>query len=600
MATTSETAAPRSQALVDPRWAPGPIQRWAPGPIQGWEWGLLFALCAGLLAYWVPHYHPFFLPSSDFPSFEATAKELLAGQLPSSYKRMPLFPFLMGLLAPFMPGERPHLHAGLVLNMGFSLGIPVLTFLFGRRLIGPAAFLPAFGLLFISDFHRSAHQPLVDPSLTFFTLLALYLFVRESRWQYVAAGAAAICRYEASGLIAIFFVLNVVREGRPILHLVLSGLASLPFLGWMGLSILSHRAGNPYLSQMSDQEFSLAWTMIQTMLRPLYREGELDLVAIPLVLAGAAVALRRFRVPAIAILVWGFLYLGAHIAFGVDKGVYAHPVLWLPPFLMTAAVLPVVEGFARGRWRLPPPVALGAAGFALVLAAIAWWGELRRLLEERVGIFSIEAYVAFFLFLWVMVFAFGCLAAPRRRPLNLVLAALLATAFTATAGPAFRNHVGKTRKTYYAKYQYIVGTRWLAENMKEGETALVFGATAAPYFGVDPDRLLRFGRMEAQNLEELLPELHEIGATYVVYWYRRGKPTDPDGKNYARNLYYYRRYKVWLGDPFKEGKPVPGFEHLETLPLPEFMNMPPVQVYRLLEAPADAASNELAATESPS
>ncbi len=35
-------------------------------------------------------------------------------------------------------------------------------------------------------------------------------------------------------------------------------------------------------------------------------------------------------------------------------------------------------------------------------------------------------------------------------------------------------------------------------------------------------------------------------------------------------------------DPFQSGEDVPGFEHLETLPLPDFMNKPPVQVYRFL------------------
>ena len=96
------------------------------------------------------------------------------------------------------------------------------------------------------------------------------------------------------------------------------------------------------------------------------------------------------------------------------------------------------------------------------------------------------------------------------------------------------------------------------------------------------EQFLRFGEMRAETLEELVPELCEKDVAYVVYWYRQGEPKDPKAKNFARNLYFFRRYKVYLADPFQAGEDVPGFEHLETLPLPDFMNKPSVQVYRFL------------------
>ena len=176
------------------RWRIAPLP--TPGPIERWEWALLGVLVFGCLVYWVAHFRPFVIPKMDFGTFELVAKSLWAGELPGSFKRMPLFPLAFGGLAQLLPGEWPHLYAALLLNIPLSLGILVLVFLLGRPLIGPAAFLPTIAIAMIGELHVMALQPLVDPALTFFVLLGLTLFVRESRWQYLAAGLAALCRYE--------------------------------------------------------------------------------------------------------------------------------------------------------------------------------------------------------------------------------------------------------------------------------------------------------------------------------------------------------------------------------------------------------------------
>ena len=36
-------------------------------------WGLLL-LCGGVLAYWLPQYHPFVLPNNDYHSFQLVAE----------------------------------------------------------------------------------------------------------------------------------------------------------------------------------------------------------------------------------------------------------------------------------------------------------------------------------------------------------------------------------------------------------------------------------------------------------------------------------------------------------------------------------------------
>ena len=184
-------------------------------PVARWEILLLSALCTLALVYWAVHFHPFVLPASDYASFERIAQELWAGEAPGGYKRMPMFPLLFGGAAQFVPGEDAFLHAALGLNIALSIATLVVAYALGRRLIGPAAFVPVVALLYAITYHDAALQPLVEPTLGFLVLLSLYLFTLGSRWQYLAAGLAAVTRYEASALILIFFVLNSLETRRP-------------------------------------------------------------------------------------------------------------------------------------------------------------------------------------------------------------------------------------------------------------------------------------------------------------------------------------------------------------------------------------------------
>ena len=53
---------------------------------------LFLVLCAGVLVSWALQYHPFVVPTNDYPSFERTARSLAALELPASFQRMPVYP----------------------------------------------------------------------------------------------------------------------------------------------------------------------------------------------------------------------------------------------------------------------------------------------------------------------------------------------------------------------------------------------------------------------------------------------------------------------------------------------------------------------------
>ena len=147
-------------------------------------------------------------------------------------------------------------------------------------------------------------------------------------------------------------------------------------------------------------------------------------------------------------------------------------------------------------------------------------------------------------------------------------------------GSKLEKHVRVTYRTYYDKYETFLGAKWLLENMEPGEKALVFGSNAFPEGSATKEQLVKFGNLKAEDHDGLIDEAAARGIDYVVYWYRPGKPEDPDDVNYQRNLYYYERYKVWLAEPFREGAPVTGFQHVRTIPVPEHLGRPDVQIYR--------------------
>ncbi len=565
-----------------------------PGLPARWEWILLGALCLGCALFWAAHYHQFLIQASDYGQIERTAKEIWAGQLPSHYKRMPMYPILIGLVAPFIPAEHPQLEAALGLNIAFSVGILILLFVFARRLIGVAVFVPLLILPATSVFHRSAVRPLMEPSLGFFILLTFFLFSIRSRWQYLAAFAAAICRYEAAALIAILFVLNWATDRKLWKHFALAALASTGFVTWMALSLIHSRSGNPYFDFLRQTGVNLIPSVPLRIVRePYWHLGNhiiFDVIVFSLFLLGIVVSLQRFRLQSIALLAFLAIYVTIHIAYGVYVTRYAHTVLWIPLLYQTVGATVLLtaawQWVAARRW----PAGVWPALCALALAAavfVFWkWNLLEKVTFDQ-GVVTPVVYLGFFVLLLVLALVFGIQVTRRGSILAaLVLGCWFATLFGFVAAPSLRRFASDARRIYYNKYEtYLVG-QWLEGNIKPDERAVIFlpGQVENPdHFA--PGQLISWGSMKAESHEELIEELKSRAVTYVTYSYRPGKPTNPEAERYAYDMYYYTRYKVYLAEPFKRGADMPHFEHLATIPLPEWMQYPPVQIYRFLDGP---------------
>ena len=121
-------------------------------PLGGIQTGLVLALMLGMLAFWSREPQPFYMPNNDYFSFERLAQNLAAWRWPSDFKRMPVFPGMMGALARFMPGEHPFMQAGLWVNMLLSIGLLWLVYRIARLVVPGAPSLVVLCLAFAPQF----------------------------------------------------------------------------------------------------------------------------------------------------------------------------------------------------------------------------------------------------------------------------------------------------------------------------------------------------------------------------------------------------------------------------------------------------------------
>ncbi len=548
-----------------------------------WDWLLLGLLCLGTVAYWSVQYHPFVVPNNDYYSFERVAKAFGDGELPKSFKRAPIFPLLMAGLAPAMPEPHPELHAALVLNMAFSIGMLVLLFRLASKLLGAGALLVPVLFATTGQFHAMGLQPLMEPSLGFFCVRTLVLFQARSPWQYAAAAAAALSRYEAAMLIPVIFLLNWRAERRFWKHAVMSGLASLPRLAWFAAGAIRGSGGSFYLEVMK----GIGWTIAPGFLLTSIREPFagwfvgggvlivpfLVLAVVPTV-AGIAVGLREFRREAIAML--GFLGLSAAVIvlFGSEKPRYVYPTVWIVQLFFAAGALSLLEAGFR---RLAPRLASGAQ-LAIVLAAAALWLlALGPWLWYMGRLPHIGPFAADLLFLALALGLVGIqLWRIRRERLWLAACGLFLALLTPVVAGGIASKELGLFQIYYANYSSYLLAPWLEENLGPRARVVLLHPTHIRYLTeLDRGRFEKFLKMGAENAAELAAEMREKGLTHVAYTYRYRVTTPIAG-------FHYRRKKTHLAEEFREGGEVAGFEHLATLPLPEFLDRSPVQIYRVL------------------
>jgi hypothetical protein len=567
--------------------APAPAASWSPAPplalpgtLPGLrEWLVLGFLVLVCLVYWGFHYHSFFLPPVDTPAFITTSRELWSFSLPGSFKRMPLFPLLIGLVGKCIPAEEPELEAALALNLLFSAGSIVLLYMFARNIIGWAAMVPVAFVAFSTVTHNMAVQPLVEPIMGFSILLSLWLFQRRSRWRYLALFFAALTRYENAGLIAVIFALDWIYDRRLWKPLLLSAAASSGFLLWMTLSVFYGKSsgGNPYVAQMQNQGWAMCPEFIWRVVEVSFCEwGALGLGL--LAAGGIVLSWRRCRRESAALVAFSALYIIVHVLFAMNRSRYVYPIRWVLPLYLGLCLVALIElGRAKlsAQWQQRLLWTLASTGALVAVASVAYtFNKLARL----DGVAHKSVYLAFVTLVLVGLLVYAAVSFRASRLAAAAVAFLLVALAAPQASRGIPRHAKDSWSHRYRRYGSFLAGRWMKEKLAAGEKALApHAALVATCAELKSGRILPWSVLEAGTLVEARAELVSKGIAYVVYT-DVNIATRGDAK-YPRQA---RKYRPDLLQHFERGGDVPGFEHVAALSIPRQARRRAAQIYRIL------------------
>ena len=189
------------------------------------------------------------VPNSDFIAFFRTGEQILSGQLPSSFKRLPGLGILQVLVSYCIPSSgnvHPSLMAGWIVNSILYAGMGFCLYKVARQILGSSAVWYCLLMLINPMMLKWMRSPIVETSFTFFIILTFVFIMRGSRWAYVFAVITCMFRYEGAFLIPACFFMDIFSSPtarQKILSFVRAGLATLPLALWMLLTILRRKQG---------------------------------------------------------------------------------------------------------------------------------------------------------------------------------------------------------------------------------------------------------------------------------------------------------------------------------------------------------------------
>lgn len=543
--------------------APGPSL----GSVRSARPDILALVALGLILGLTCRGH-FTKPHRDFYQFRETGRSLICGELPATFKRAPVYPILIAAFGSAIEaallvdvGKHPDLLAAEWIN---ALLLPlngVLVFLIGRRWFGGAArWASVWFLVLPIGLFCTAHA-LAEPLLVATLLLTVLAVQRGSRWAYPLAALASMTRYDAAGLIAGLFVVDLLRSRRPFPAVARAALASVPLLIWLILTAATwrERSYDHYLSQIRDDpRFDPVWALATPLrcvfdyekvrlrlpapfagLEPALRHAAAALPA-ALALVGAFVAVRRRDQALIVVLIAFAAYTLVHALFPFREFRFGYP---LAPLILLAAGF----GLNEQRERLERLRALLGRGLTLLLAvllALLVWVVVRetepfRLRGDFLNPWAVTLPVLAVLGV-VVVWATPLL--PRGKALSratLLLAGVtLALVQIRTALPSFG---------WGANMANIVeSARWIGANTRPEQRVL----SAEPgvlrlYAGLEPrERFLGFEQMEAKTWPEIVRECRQRSIEYIIW---HDQQFGEHGPVYAKKM-GLARFDV-LGDP---------------------------------------------------
>lgn len=469
------------------------------------------------------------MPYSDFAEFVDCGHAWLAGQLPPTFKRAPVYPLLVVGASKLIGGPVPEIRVAEWLN---ALLLPVnglLVYIIGRRWFGPAArWAAAWVLLLPMSLYCTAHL-IVEPLLAASVLLTIALTQLGTRWAYAAAALATLVRYDAAGLIVGVAAADWLH-GRSRWRIATgSALASAPLAIILVLTALtwSERSKDHYLARIAAEPvfapLTTAALIGQTAFephppqlpvwlaeaQPLLKTALFDF---PLLLAaiGAAVALWTRWPAAIALLCALAGYWLVHAVFPVQVDRFGYPPAGSVVLLTGVGLREAALRLSRRRI---PPAAVTAS--LLVIGAVSMAvlvNESQAWVTSHAGDGRFAERVLLLVPVVLGLLWGGPLLA--RRPLAqavLLLAALTLATFRL-------GQISAKLGTGQEMRDVVVAANWIRQHIPEqrvlysepGLLRLLVGRTPA-------DRFVGFDEVSAESWPQIVDECRRRNISYILW-----------------------------------------------------------------------------------
>ncbi|MEM9913344.1 MAG: hypothetical protein AAF911_00110 [Planctomycetota bacterium] len=559
--------------------------------VAGWEWAVLAVLMLGGLLSWSRYYMSFEMPNPDFFGMVDMAQAIFGLHLPSTLKRMPGYPFALGLLGTVIPTDRPMVHASMILGLACSAASLLVLFLLSKRLVGRAALIPVIALLGTPMFSLMATQTMLEAFMGLLILTTFGLASRGSQLAYVAAAWATLCRQECAILVPLVWAFNLSQQPKGWLkHTVKAVLAGLPLVGWeLFKRWAGQRTGgaDAYVEELAGMGWHIEWNKVWLMLEP-FPEASIIFQGPLLLLAAIGVVVALCKWPRMALMILGFFafYCFMHIVFSVYRLRYAYPVLFFVPLFATAGGQWIVVQLGRVTESRPKLQVIGAAVIGVM--ALGWAGN--RCMDF--GGFEVlpwqhrEDFLGLALLLLVALAVTGFLAIQGQAIARLGIALGVMAFFT---GPMLLAADTRAHEQGYyddANIRHRYAVDWLEANLKPGETAAVPRGPSLLYWcnRFDHAQVYNISVFPSEEAEAFADDLDRLGVDYLIKTQTLREPTDPDRLNYNRDMHYYRWQRAHLTEPFRGGAEVEGFELIEVIEhdAPAVVPVEPVYIYRVL------------------
>jgi len=517
------------------------------------------------------------VPSSDFSAFVQVGRELLHGQMPSSFKRAPVLGMLQVALSTLVGGEHPELTAGRLLNALLHPGNILLVWAIGRRLVGTAAFAPA--LLYAANGYVLSLlvNPIAETTLVFFVLLTFWLLGRRSRWAYVAAAVTTMVRYEGAALIMAAGVQDLLsaRQRRERLYVLgRAALAGVPLALWMlGTFTASRPLGSMHYLNVLRVDAALGRSCLkylqlvaQVGIDPLWLPAPgatLETarawvvltrgVTVIVCLAGVVFGLKRQRGFVLTLVIFFLLYSLVHVAmpdFLYRR--FALPVFWMVWLLGMYGGWCLWESLVR-RVQIPVFVTM-LLQVGVTIGVLVRLGHLVPYLDRAASWCPRAASLPYVLTGGAGLITICYVASRRGRSWAPgVAGATVLAMMLGSSKPVTAQILGDGKNDIEFKYL----AEWYRSHARPGERMLTTMKPIVALFLPDSaDCLVHTGNVRAESWVDFLRRCRERNITYVAWDSRLGL---------ARRDPYYKLWRLESLAPLGRPRNVGPFEFLTRL-----------------------------------